>query len=88
MYFCVYSVYTVIAGSMIIPCVYCIAGKFRGIQFSRMSHLQRFRDLIFEDGGSRTAPPTLPVGTTSHSARATQLQPSEKQKADSSYNRY
>ena len=38
---------------------YRIAGNFRGIQFSRKGHLQRFRDLIFTDGRSRTAPPTI-----------------------------
>ena len=42
--------------------VYCIAGNFRGIQFSWKGNLQRFRDLIFADGPSRTAPPTIPLG--------------------------
>ena len=32
----------------------------------QMDNLQRFRDLIFADGRSRTAPPTLPVGSTSY----------------------
>ena len=32
--------------------VYRIDGNFRGIQFSRKGHLQRFRDLIFSDGCS------------------------------------
>ena len=32
---------------------YRIAGNFRGIQFSRKGHLQRFCDLIFMDGRSR-----------------------------------
>ena len=31
---------------------YTIAGNFRGIQFSRKGCMQRFRDLIFEDGRS------------------------------------
>ena len=38
---------------------YRMAGNFRGIQFSRKAHLQRFRDLIFADGRSRVAPPTI-----------------------------
>ena len=37
--------------------LYRMAGNFRGIQFSRKAHLQRFRDLIFADGHSRVAPP-------------------------------
>ena len=41
--------------------VYRMAGNFRGIQFSRKAHLQRFRDLIFADGRSRVAPPTISV---------------------------
>ena len=36
-----------------------IAGNFRGIQFSQKGHLQRFHDLIFMDGCSRTAAPTI-----------------------------
>ena len=40
--------------------LYRIAGNFRGVQFSRKSNLQRFRGLIFADGRSRTAPPTIP----------------------------
>ena len=40
--------------------VYHIAGNFRGVQFSRKGNLQRFRGLIFVDGHSRTAPPTIP----------------------------
>ena len=39
---------------------YRIAGNFRGVQFSRKGNLQRFRGLIFADGRSRTAPPTIP----------------------------
>ena len=39
---------------------YRIAGNFRGFQFSRKGNLQRFRGLIFADGRSRTAPPTIP----------------------------
>ena len=39
---------------------YRIAGNFRGVQFSRKGNLQRFRSLIFADGRSRTAPPTIP----------------------------
>ena len=35
--------------------------NIRGIQFSRKAHLQRFRDLIFADGRSRVAPPTISV---------------------------
>ena len=38
-----------------------MAGNFRGIQFSRKAHLQRFCDLIFADGRSRVAPPTISV---------------------------
>ena len=36
-----------------------MAGSFQGIQFLRKSHLQRFRNLIFVDRCSRTAPPTI-----------------------------
>ena len=36
-----------------------MAGKFWGIQFSQKGHLQRFHDLIFANGRSRTAPPTI-----------------------------
>ena len=39
---------------------YRIAGNFRGVQFSRKGKLQAFRGLIFADGRSRTAPPTIP----------------------------
>ena len=39
---------------------YCIAGNFRGVQFSRKGNLQRFCGPIFADGRSRTAPPTIP----------------------------
>ena len=42
-------------------CTYRMAGNFRGMQFSRKAHLQRFRDLIFADGRSRVAPPTISV---------------------------
>ena len=41
--------------------IYRMAGNFRGIQFSRKAHLQRFRDLIFADGRSRVAPPTISI---------------------------
>ena len=40
--------------------VYRIAGNFRGVQFSRKGNLQRCRGLIFADGHSITAPPTIP----------------------------
>jgi len=39
---------------------YRIAGNFRGVQFSWKGNLQRFCGLIFADGCSRTAPPTIP----------------------------
>ena len=39
---------------------YRIAGNFRGVQFSRKGNLQRFHGLIFADGHSITAPPTIP----------------------------
>ena len=34
--------------------MYRIAGNFRGIQFLRKGNLQRFHNLIFVDGRSRT----------------------------------
>ena len=40
--------------------LYRTAGNFRGVQFSQKGNLQRFRGLIFADGRSRTAPPTIP----------------------------
>ena len=40
---------------------YRMARNFQGIQFSRKAHLQRFRNLIFMDGRSRVAPPTISV---------------------------
>ena len=40
---------------------YRMARNFWGIQFLRKAHLQRFRDLIFADGHSRVAPPTISV---------------------------
>ena len=38
---------------------YRMAGNFRGIQFSRKAHPQRFCDRIFADGRSRVAPPII-----------------------------
>ena len=46
--------------------LYCIVGSFLRVQFSRMGNLQRFCSVIFADGRSRAAPPTLPVGFTSY----------------------
>ena len=46
---------------ILLATVYNVAGNFRGIQFSWMGNLQIFRGLIFADGHSRTAPPTIPV---------------------------
>ena len=40
--------------------IYRIAGNFRGVQFSWKGKLQAFRGLIFANGRSRTAPPTIP----------------------------
>ena len=51
---------------------YRTAGNFQGIQFSRKVHIQRFCDLIFADGRSRVAPPTLSIsrlGSASYSTR-------------------
>ena len=59
--------------------LYRMAGNFRGIQFSRKAHLQRFRNLIFADGRSRVAPPLT--------ARVPQLRnrPKKQQAIDQSY---
>ena len=48
------------SGNIANKVTYRIAGNFRGVQFSRKGELQAFRGLIFADGRSRTAPPTIP----------------------------
>ena len=40
--------------------LYRIVGNFRGVQILWKGNLQRFRGLIFVDGHSRTALPTIP----------------------------
>ena len=56
-----------------------MAGNFRGIQFSRKVHLQRFRDLIFADGHIPGLLHDLP-----HTARAAAQEPAEKLASDRS----
>ena len=40
---------------------YCIAGNFRGLQFSRIRDAEVFRVLIFEDRPNETTPPNFNV---------------------------
>ena len=60
-YMCCVEKWVLFSSALLRDSIYRMAGNFRGIQFSRKAHLQRFRDLIFADGRSRVAPPTISV---------------------------
>jgi hypothetical protein len=64
---------------------YCIAGKFRGVQFSRMANLQSFCGLIFADASdhahytlyNRTYFAGLIFADSRSSAKSTKIGPHE-----------